>query len=34
MVLPPDAPLITALRSDSEWREIFADSQAVVLIRR
>lgn len=34
MVLPPDAPLITALRSDSEWREIFADSQAVILIRR
>jgi hypothetical protein len=34
IVLPPDAPLVTALRSDSEWRQIFADSQAVILIRR
>ncbi len=34
IVLPPDAPLITALRSSPEWREIFADSQAVILTRR
>jgi hypothetical protein len=34
LVLPPDAPLITALRSDSAWREIFADSQAVILSKQ
>jgi hypothetical protein len=31
IVLPPDAPLITALRSQSGWGEIYADTQAVVL---
>lgn len=34
IVLPPDAPLITGLRSSPEWRELFADSQAVILTRR
>ena len=33
VVLPPDAPLMTALRSSPEWRQIYADSQAVVLTR-
>jgi hypothetical protein len=33
LVLPPDAPLITALRADPEWRQIYADSEAVVLTR-
>lgn len=33
LVLPPDAPLITALRSGPEWKQIYADSQAVVLSR-
>ena len=34
IVLPPDAPLITALKTSPQWREIFADSQAVILTRR
>ena len=34
LVLPPDAPLITGLRSGSEWRQIYADSEAVILTRR
>jgi hypothetical protein len=33
LVLPPDAPLITALRSMPEWRQIYADSEAVILTR-
>ena len=33
VVLPPDAPLITALRSSPEWKQIYADSQAVILTR-
>jgi hypothetical protein len=32
IVLPPDAPLVTALRSQPNWRRAYADSQAVVLI--
>jgi hypothetical protein len=33
VVLPPDAPLITALRSSTEWKQIYADSQAVIVTR-
>ena len=33
VILPPDAPLILALRGLPSWREVFADSQAVVLTR-
>ena len=31
LVLPPDAPIVTALRSKPEWKQIYCDSQAVVL---
>jgi hypothetical protein len=34
IVLPPDAPLITALKASPQWREIFADSQTVILTKR
>ena len=34
LVLPPDAPLVTALRSDPAWKQIYSDSQAVILTRR
>jgi len=34
VVLPPDAPLVTALRGQAGWHEIYADRQAVVLTRR
>ncbi len=34
LVLPPDAPLITALRSSPDWKQIYADSQAVILTSR
>ena len=33
VVLPPDAPLITALRTSPQWQQIYADSQAVILTR-
>ena len=33
VVLPPDAPLTLALRGMPAWKEVFADSQAVVLTR-
>ncbi len=33
IVLPPDAPLVTAMQSQSGWRRAYADSQAVVLIQ-
>lgn len=33
VVLPPDSPLITALRSTPEWQQIYADSEAVILTR-
>jgi hypothetical protein len=33
VILPPDAPLITALRFKAEWKQIYADPQAVVLTR-
>jgi hypothetical protein len=32
-VLPPDAPLITALRSSPKWTQIYGDSEAVILTR-
>jgi hypothetical protein len=31
IMLPPDAPLMTALRSRAGWKEVYADSQAVIL---
>jgi hypothetical protein len=31
VILPPAAPLITALRASPEWREVYGDSQTVVL---
>ena len=33
IILPPDAPLVTALQSQAGWRRAYADSQAVVLIQ-
>ena len=33
VVLPPDAPLTLALRETPTWKEVFADSQAVILTR-
>jgi hypothetical protein len=33
VVLPPDAPLITALRQSPLWKQVYADSQAVILVR-
>jgi len=33
LVLPPDAPLITAFRTRPEWKQIYADSEAVILTR-
>ncbi len=33
VVLPPDAPLITALRTSPKWRQIYGDSEAVILTR-
>ncbi|MBZ5572698.1 MAG: hypothetical protein LAO09_12575 [Acidobacteriia bacterium] len=33
VVLPPDAPLVIALKTMPDWQTVFADSQAVVLIR-
>ncbi len=34
LILPPDAPLITALQSRADWKRIYADSEAVILTRR
>jgi hypothetical protein len=34
VVLPPDAPLITALEALPDWETIYADSQAVVLTKK
>ncbi len=34
VVLPPDAPLITALQSGPDWEQIYSDSEAVILTRR
>ncbi len=33
VVLPPDAPLITALRASPGWKQIYADQQSVILTR-
>ena len=33
VVLPPDAPLVTALRVLPGWKQVFSDRQAVVLTR-
>lgn len=33
VVLPPDAPLITALRSSPAWKTVFADKQTVVVTK-
>lgn len=33
VVLPPDAPLVTALATLPGWEQVFSDSQAVVLTR-
>jgi hypothetical protein len=33
-ILPPDAPLVAALRCQRDWREIYGDSQAVILLRK
>ena len=33
IILPPHAPLMTALRSHASWRQIYADSQALILTR-
>jgi len=34
VVLPPNAPLVTALRALPDWETIYADPQAVVLTRK
>ncbi len=28
LILPPDAPLITALQAERDWKQIYADSEA------
>jgi hypothetical protein len=33
VVLPPDAPLVTALRGLPDWKTVYSDSHAVVLTR-
>ena len=33
VILPPDAPLVTALAARHDWKTIYADSQAVVLTK-
>jgi hypothetical protein len=33
VVLPPDAPLVTALAAQHDWKTVYADSQAVVLTK-
>jgi hypothetical protein len=33
VVLPPDAPLVTALAARRDWKTVYADSQAVVLTK-
>jgi hypothetical protein len=34
VVLPPDAPLITALAGLPDWKRVYADSQAVILTKK
>jgi MFS family permease len=33
VVLPPDAPLVTALAAQHDWKTIYADGQAIVLTK-
>jgi hypothetical protein len=33
IILPPDAPVITALRSHAGWKQTYADPQALILTR-
>jgi hypothetical protein len=33
LVLPPDAPLVVALRLNPEWEQVYEDSEAVILTR-
>jgi hypothetical protein len=33
LILPPDAPLITALQAGGGWTQIYADSEAVVMVK-
>jgi hypothetical protein len=34
VLLPPDAPLVTALRETSDWKQVYADKIAVVLTKQ
>jgi len=34
VVLPPDAPLVTALQLVAGWRQVYADAQAAILTRQ
>jgi hypothetical protein len=34
LILPPDAPLITALIADPEWQRVYSDTEAAILTRR
>jgi hypothetical protein len=34
VILPPDAPLIAALKTSGKWQEIYADSQSAILTLR
>ncbi len=34
VVLPPDAPLVTALRASPDWQTVYADGQAVILTKK
>jgi hypothetical protein len=33
VVLPPDAPMVSALRSMSDWKQVYGDDQTVILTR-
>jgi hypothetical protein len=33
IILPPDAPLITALQHSASWKKVYSDSQATILTR-
>lgn len=33
VMLPPDAPLLVALRGQSDWKSVYVDKQAVILTR-
>jgi hypothetical protein len=34
VILPPDTPLVVALRQNIGWQLVYADPQAVILTRR